>query len=73
MAVHKYYTEDDLVQKVQSGEYGWLDFVNHYSPEWQEEYEEFCRSHNLMVSNSSAEQFVDFKGKQLEEAMGSDA
>ncbi len=73
MAVHKYYTEDDLVQKVQSGEYGWLDFVNHHSPEWQEEYEEFCGSHNLMVSNSSAEQFVDFKGKQLEEAMGSDA
>lgn len=73
MAKVKYYTEDELVQKVQSGEYGWLDFVNHHSQEWTEEYEEFCRSRNLEISNSSAEQFVDYKGKQLEDAMGSEA
>ncbi len=24
-------------KKFQSGEYGWLDYVNHHSPEWQEE------------------------------------
>lgn len=73
MAKVKYYTEDELVQKIQSGEYGWLDFVNHHSREWVDEYEEFCRSRNLEISNTSAERFVDFKGKQLEEAMGSDA
>lgn len=73
MAKVKYYSEDELVQKIQSGEYGWLDFVNHHSREWVDEYEEFCRSHNLEISNTSAEQFVNFKGKQLEEAMGSDA
>ena len=22
----------------QSGEYGWLDYINHFSAEWQEEY-----------------------------------
>ena len=73
MAKVKFYTEDELVQKMQSGEYGWLDFVNHHSQEWIDEYEEFCRSRNLMVSNSTAEQFVDHKGRQLEDAMGSDA
>lgn len=26
MANIKYYPEDELVQKVQSGEYGWLDY-----------------------------------------------
>lgn len=73
MAKVRFYTEDELVQKVQSGEYGWLDFVSHHSQEWLDEYEEFCRSRNLETSNVSAEQFVDFKGKQLEDAMGSEA
>ena len=38
-----YYTEDILVEKMQSGEYGWLDYVNHFSEEWQNEYEEYCK------------------------------
>ena len=25
-----YYTEDILVEKMQNGEYGWLDYVNHF-------------------------------------------
>lgn len=47
MAKVKYYSEDELVQKIQSGEYGWLDFVNHHSREWVDEYEEFCRSRKI--------------------------
>ena len=31
-----YYTEDILVEKMQSGEYGWLDYVNHFSEELAE-------------------------------------
>ena len=38
MAQQKYYTEEILVEQMQSGEYGWLDYVNHYSTERQEEY-----------------------------------
>ena len=49
MANIKYYPEDELVQKVQSGEYGWLDYINHHSPEWQEEYTEFCNERNLSL------------------------
>lgn len=38
-----YYSEDILVEKMQRGEYDWLDYVNHFSEEWQDEYEEYCR------------------------------
>lgn len=38
MAQQKYYPEEILVEKMQSSEYGWLDYINHFSAEWQEEY-----------------------------------
>ena len=31
MAQNEYYPEEVLVWKMQSGEYGWLDYVNHFS------------------------------------------
>lgn len=52
MANVKYYPEDVLVEKVQSGEYGWLDYINHHSPEWQEEYTAFCKEKDLIVKRS---------------------
>lgn len=66
MANIKYYPEDELVQKVQSGEYGWLDYINHNSPEWQEEYTEFCNERNLVVNEESAEDFIEWKGELVE-------
>ena len=66
MANVKYYPEDVLVEKVQSGEYGWLDYINHYSPEWQEEYTAFCKEKDLIVNEESAEEVVDWKGEQIE-------
>ena len=66
MAKVKYYPEDVLVEKFQSGEYGWLDYINHHSPEWQEEYTSFCKERNLIVNEESAEEFVDWKGEQIE-------
>ena len=66
MASIKYYPEDELVQKVQSGEYGWLDYINHHSPEWQEEYTEFCNERNLVVNEESAEDFIEWKGELVE-------
>ncbi len=58
MANVKYYPEDVLVEKVQSGEYGWLDYINHHSPEWQEEYTAFCKEKDLIVNEESAEEFL---------------
>ena len=66
MANIKYYPEDELVQKVQSGEYGWLDYINHHSPEWQEEYTEFCNERNLVVNEESAADFIEWKGELVE-------
>ena len=64
-----YYTEDILVEKMQNGEYGWLDYVNHFSEDWQNEYEEYCKEHALCIGNESAEQFVKYKDELLEQGM----
>ena len=69
MAAVKYYPEDDLVQKLQSGEYGWIDYVNHHSPEWQERYTQYCTENQLTINEESAEQFVDYLGQMMEESM----
>ena len=66
MANIKYYPEDELVQKVQSGEYGWLDYINHHSPDVQEEYTEFCNERKLVVNEESAEDFIEWKGELVE-------
>lgn len=54
---------------MQSGEYGWLDYVNHFSAEWQEEYVRYCEEHSLVIGNDSAAEFVRYKDDQLEAAM----
>lgn len=69
MAQQKYYPEEVLVEKIQNGQYGWLDYVNHFSAEWQEEYARYCEEKGLMVGDDSAEAFVRYKDEQLETAM----
>lgn len=69
MASNKYYPEDVLVEKIQSGEYGWLEYVNHHSAEWQEEYESYCLNNGLCICEESAEQFVHHKDAELEKAI----
>ena len=58
MAQQKYYPEEILVEKMQSGEYG-----------WQEEYAHYCEEKGLTVCEDSAAGFVRFKDEQLEAAM----
>ena len=69
MAQQKYYPEEVLVEKMQNGQYGWLDYVNHFSAEWQEEYARYCEEKGLLVGDDSAEAFVRSKDEQLETAM----
>lgn len=33
MAQNTYYPEEVLIEKMERGEYGWLDYVNHFSAE----------------------------------------
>jgi len=56
---------------MESGEYSWLDYVNHFSAEWQDELAEYCTEHALEINDASAEQFVHYKSEQLEAAMES--
>lgn len=69
MAEHQYYPEEVLIEKMERGEYGWLNYVNHFSAEWQEEYARYCEEHGLTAGNTSAAEFVRFKDEQLEAAM----
>ena len=71
MAQNTYYPEEVLIEKMERGEYGWLDYVNHFSAEWQEELVEYCKSHSLTIDDAAAEQFVHYKSEQLEAAMES--
>ena len=66
---NEYYSEDFLIEKLESGEYTWLGYVNHFSPEWKEEYQEYCKENNLAVGNESAQEFVHYKDEQLERGM----
>lgn len=69
MAREKFYPEDVLIEKVQNGEFGWLNYVNHFSKEWKDEYEHYCRIRGITISDESAEQFIEWKQNQLEEAL----
>lgn len=69
MAKEKFYPEETLVEKVQSGDFSWLDYINHHSREWKTEYEEYCKGRGLSIDSDSAEQFLDYKETQLEQAL----
>ena len=69
MAREKFYSEDVLIEKVQNGEFGWLDYVNHFSKEWKDEYEHYCRTRDITISDESAEVFIEWKQNRLEEAL----
>lgn len=69
MAKEKFYSVDVLVEKVQSGEYGWLDYVNHYSRKMKKEFAQWCIDTGKEVSDESAEEFLALKNAEMEEAM----
>lgn len=71
MAQNACYPEEVLIEKMERGEYGWLDYVNHFSAEWREEFVEYCKAHSLTIDDTAAEQFVHYKSEQLEAAMES--
>ena len=69
MEQNTYYPEEVLIEKMESGEYGWLDYVNHFSREGQDELIEYCKARSLEINDAAAEQFVHYKSEQLEAAM----
>lgn len=70
MSEVKYYTEEELVEKVQSGKFTMLDYVNHHSPEMSEDFKEYCQKKGLDSSSLlSAQSFLDEREKEFSDAM----
>jgi len=64
-----YYPEETLVEKVQSGEYGWLEYVTHHSKEWKHEFEKYCRLRELTPDEETAWRFVEMKQAEFDRAI----
>lgn len=69
MAEHYFYPENELIEKLENGEFDYLDYVDHFSEEWQQEYIEYCDTQGLEIGNDSAREFVSYKDEQLEKAL----
>lgn len=65
----EYFTEDELVEKYQSGEFDWHDYVTHHSKEWDEEYAAFCKENDLKEGDSAALDFLGYKNAAMEKAL----
>lgn len=62
----EYFEEGELAEKVQSGEMNIHDFVTHHSPEWDQEYAEYCEEQMLdPEKESSADMFLAYKDQLL--------
>lgn len=69
MSKEKFYPEETLIEKIQSGEYGWHDYVTHTSREWKQEYEKYCRLRELPMNDENAWKFIEMKQAEMEEAI----
>lgn len=68
MAQQKYYPEEILVEKMQSGEYGWLDYINHFPPSGRRSTLITVRKRTHGLRGFCC-RVVRFKDEQLEAAM----
>ncbi len=65
----KYYPEETLIALVQRGLFSWVDYVEHYSQEWRDEFNEFLSQRGMPKNNANALAYIAFKEDILEEAM----
>lgn len=64
----EYFTEDELIDKFQNGEIGFLEYVTSYSKEWDKEFSEFLEERGLDANNDSAQKFLAYKDELMERA-----
>lgn len=68
--IKDYYPEEELIDLVQTGVFGWFEYVYHYSPEWREDYTDFCRERGIdMKNDSNALAYITFREDLFEEAL----
>jgi hypothetical protein len=65
--------EDILIEKVQSGEYGWREYIYGYSREMLQEYERYCAERYLDKDlESSATLFIEDLDREFNESLEND-
>lgn len=66
----RYVSETALIEKMQSGEIGWKEYVMQQSKELHDEYMWYCDKKGLNPnSENSAQIFIDAQEKAFEEAI----
>lgn len=66
----RYKPEEKLIEKVQSGEYGWKEYIIHHSRELSQEYEQYCHRKGLDPNlEESAIAFMEMRNTLLDEAL----
>jgi len=66
----RYLPEETLIEKMQSGEYGWKKYIEHHSKELMQDYKDYCQREGLdMTSETSANQFMQMREEEFDKAM----
>ena len=65
----KYLPEEELIEKIQRSEIGWLEYVTNFSKEWDEEFADFLKAKGLVASNDSAQSFLEYKEERMGQAL----
>lgn len=65
----KYLPEEVLIDLVQRGLFSWVDYVEHYSQEWREEFNEFLSQRGMPKNNANALAYIAYREDLLADAM----
>lgn len=65
----KYLPEEELIEKMQKSEIGWLEYVTGFSKEWDEEFATFLQREELEATDDSAQRFLEFKKERMEQGL----
>lgn len=64
-----YFPEEELIEKIQKSEIGWLGYVTGFSKEWDEEFAAFLQEEGIEASDDSAQCFLERKQQQMEQGL----
>lgn len=65
----KYLPEEELIEKFQKSEIGWLEYVTNLSQEWDEEFVAFLEEKGLEATDDSAQRFLEYRKEKMEQGL----
>lgn len=65
----KYFPEETLIDLVQRGLFSWVDYIEHYSQEWREEFNSFLAQRGMPKNNANALAYIAYREDLLADAM----